>query len=41
MKNDRYSPLGDGGKLRIAIQKSGRLYDDSISLLKECGIEPS
>ena len=27
------------GRLRIAIQKSGRLYDDSISLLKECGID--
>lgn len=26
-------------KLRIAIQKSGRLYDDSVSLLKECGID--
>src|SRR5436305_15256798 len=26
-------------KLRIAIQKSGRLYDDSILLLKECGID--
>jgi len=25
--------------LKIAIQKSGRLYDDSVSLLKECGIE--
>ncbi|MBE7173069.1 MAG: ATP phosphoribosyltransferase [Williamsia sp.] len=25
-------------KLKIAIQKSGRLYDDSILLLKECGI---
>lgn len=25
--------------LKIAIQKSGRLYDDSIRLLKECGIE--
>jgi len=25
-------------KLRIAIQKSGRLYEDSIRLLKECGI---
>lgn len=25
--------------LRIAIQKSGRLYDDSVLLLKECGIE--
>src|SRR5262245_17301052 len=37
MKNERYTPLG--GTLRIAIQKSGRLYDDSIALLKECGIE--
>src|SRR3981081_2282970 len=26
-------------KLKIAIQKSGRLYDDSIQLLKECGID--
>jgi ATP phosphoribosyltransferase len=26
-------------KLRIAIQKSGRLSDDSITLLKECGID--
>lgn len=26
-------------KLKIAIQKSGRLYDESISLLKECGID--
>jgi ATP phosphoribosyltransferase len=25
--------------LKIAIQKSGRLYDDSIKLLKECGIQ--
>jgi ATP phosphoribosyltransferase len=25
-------------KLKIAIQKSGRLYDDSLRLLKECGI---
>ena len=25
-------------KLRIAVQKSGRLLDDSIGLLKECGI---
>jgi len=25
--------------LRIAIQKSGRLYEDSVSLLKECGID--
>ncbi|MCC6691188.1 MAG: ATP phosphoribosyltransferase, partial [Bacteroidia bacterium] len=26
-------------KIRIAIQKSGRLYDDSVKILKECGIE--
>src|SRR5687767_6774613 len=26
-------------KLRIAIQKSGRLYDDSVKLLSECGID--
>ena len=25
--------------LKIAIQKSGRLYDDSIKLLKDCGID--
>ncbi len=27
--------------LKIAVQKSGRLYDDSIKLLKECGIDIS
>jgi len=26
-------------KLKIAVQKSGRLYDDSLKILKECGIE--
>jgi len=26
-------------KLKLAIQKSGRLFDDSVRLLKECGIE--
>ena len=26
-------------RLRIAIQKSGRLYDDSLELLKDCGID--
>ena len=26
-------------KLKIAIQKSGRLYDDSVKLLSECGID--
>src|SRR6201996_7778715 len=25
-------------KLKIAIQKSGRLYEDSVKLLKDCGI---
>lgn len=25
--------------LRIAVQKSGRLYEDSVQLLKECGID--
>ena len=41
MRQNRNSPPagGDGDKLKIAIQKSGRLYDDSISLLKECGID--
>ena len=24
--------------LKIAIQKSGRLYDDSVKMLKDCGI---
>ena len=28
-------------KLKIAIQKSGRLHEDSVSLLKECGIDIS
>ncbi len=28
-------------KVRLAIQKSGRLHDDSIKLLKECGIDIS
>jgi ATP phosphoribosyltransferase len=27
--------------LKIAIQKSGRLHDDSMKLLKECGIDVS
>jgi len=26
-------------KLKIAVQKSGRLYDDSLKLLKDCGID--
>ncbi len=28
-------------KLKVAIQKSGRLHDDSLRLLKDCGIEIS
>src|SRR5436309_7532694 len=28
-----------GQKLRIAIQKSGRLYEESVKLLGECGID--
>jgi ATP phosphoribosyltransferase len=39
MAHDKYTPLGNPAKLKIAIQKAGRLYDDSISLLKECGID--
>ncbi|MEO6962498.1 MAG: ATP phosphoribosyltransferase [Puia sp.] len=27
------------GKLKIAVQKSGRLYEDSLKLLKDCGID--
>lgn len=34
-----YSFKQENMKLRIAIQKSGRLYDDSVQLLKECGID--
>lgn len=35
------TPLGDRGNLKIAVQKKGRLYDGSMSLLKECGIDVS
>jgi ATP phosphoribosyltransferase len=31
--------LNATNKLRIGIQKSGRLYDDSVKLLSECGID--
>src|ERR1700750_14542 len=40
-KINQNSPLGAGGKLKLHIQKSGRLHDDSIKLLKECGIDIS
>jgi ATP phosphoribosyltransferase len=35
------TPFGDNGNLKIAVQKKGRLYEGSISLLKECGIDVS
>ncbi|HEY0680568.1 MAG TPA: ATP phosphoribosyltransferase [Chitinophagaceae bacterium] len=41
-KKSTWPPDGTGGReniLRIAIQKSGRLYDDSVRLLNECGID--
>ena len=41
MKPENQDPSADGSKLKLAIQKSGRLYDDSIRLLKECGIDIS
>lgn len=33
------SEISDKRKLKIAVQKSGRLSEDSISLLKKCGIK--
>ncbi|PWT75003.1 MAG: ATP phosphoribosyltransferase [Bacteroidetes bacterium] len=42
MSTKAYAPLASNGKediLKIAIQKSGRLYDDSVKLLKDCGID--
>ncbi|MFP5040126.1 ATP phosphoribosyltransferase [Parasediminibacterium sp. JCM 36343] len=41
MSNIENTPYNNGGKLKLAIQKSGRLHDDSIKLLKECGIDIS
>ena len=39
----KYAPMenGTGGFeiLKLAIQKSGRLYEDSVKLLKDCGID--
>src|SRR6516164_7483956 len=38
-----FSPIVHEGtnakRITIAIQKSGRLYDDSVKLLKDCGID--
>ena len=47
MQEKKFTPLSElsGGsaekpaRLRIAIQKSGRLNEDSVKLLKDCGIE--
>ena len=39
--SERIIRAEDGSKLKLAIQKSGRLHDDSIRLLKECGIDIS
>lgn len=39
MKETQQSKEEVNTRLRIAIQKSGRLYEDSVQLLKECGIE--
>ena len=35
------TPLTDKGNLKVAVQKKGRLYEGSLGLLKECGIEVS
>ncbi|MBG9377313.1 ATP phosphoribosyltransferase [Panacibacter sp. DH6] len=41
MKSTSNFSLETGDRLKIAIQKSGRLHDDSMRLLKECGIDVS
>jgi ATP phosphoribosyltransferase len=38
MREKNYN-AATGSKLRIGIQKSGRLYDESVKLLNECGID--
>ena len=40
-KKTQNSPSGNGDNLKIAVQKKGRLYEGSMALLKECGIEVS
>ncbi len=40
-ENTQINLAGNVDKLKLAIQKSGRLHDDSIRLLKECGIDIS
>ncbi|QES87177.1 ATP phosphoribosyltransferase [Rhizosphaericola mali] len=39
--NEISSLIEEKNVLRLAIQKSGRLHDDSMKLLKECGIDIS
>ncbi len=38
-RSDNNNKIMNQTKLKIAIQKSGRLYEDSVQLLKECGID--
>jgi ATP phosphoribosyltransferase len=39
--NSQNSITENGSNLKIAVQKSGRLHDGSLQLLKECGIDVS
>jgi hypothetical protein len=39
MNKEVDTPKINSDKLKIAIQKSGRLYEDSMRLLKDCGID--
>lgn len=39
--NSQISITENGSNLKIAVQKSGRLHDGSLQLLKECGIDVS
>ncbi|MBK5270780.1 MAG: ATP phosphoribosyltransferase [Bacteroidia bacterium] len=38
-QTNQSSSFADESNLKIAVQKSGRLYEGSMKLLKECGIE--
>ena len=38
---ERFKTIKRMNRLKIAVQKSGRLYEDSLLLLKECGIAVS
>ena len=41
LHKSKYRIAARNMKLKLAIQKSGRLHEDSIKLLKECGIDIS